>query len=365
MKYSVVLKIFTIISAFFFSFNIIYASSASIYFGSLPKTIEEGEIVTISVKVKDSAEAINAVSGTVSFPENLLQPISLSKEKSLVTLWIQEPKIGKGKISFEGVILNPGFQGDNGLIFQARFKAKNTGQVNLNFIEGSVLANDGLGTNVLASLNPSNFRIVTAGLRPVVEIPKKDLVVTPSNKKIAKLPVITDYSISIKSKERFYVTGKGEPNLLTKIMFDNISIKSMGERFLDLIQTKKKKIDSVIVKNDNLGNFTYVSPSDLLAGVYSATPFLVDEESNQEKPGVGVQLFVSVSKVVKYLIIVINILALLIPIVTLCVIIYFIPWYSWLRMRVLKKKLGLEEEKIQVTENQLIRKDNAEDNTPI
>ena len=75
------------------------------------------------------------------------------------------------------------------------------------------------------------------------------------------------------------------------------------------------------------------------------------------RSGLGVQLLVSDSKVVKALVVVINVLGLLIPIVALCVIIYFIPWYSWRRMRVLKKKLGLEEEKIELSEHQLARQD--------
>ena len=94
-----------------------------------------------------------------------------------------------------------------------------------------------------------------------------------------------------------------------------------------------------------------------MAGVYNATPFLVDSDANTEKPGLGVQLLVSDSKIVKMLVVVINVLGLLIPIVGLGVIIYFIPWYSFKRMRVLKKKLGLEEEKIEISGHQLLRQD--------
>ena len=32
------------------------------------------------------------------------------------------------------------------------------------------------------------------------------------------------------------------------------------------------------------GNFKYISGNDLVAGVYNATPFLVDEDANVEKP---------------------------------------------------------------------------------
>ena len=127
------------------------------------------------------------------------------------------------------------------------------------------------------------------------------------------------------------------------------------------MQTKRKKLDAVLVKNDPAGQFQYESGAGLVAGVYNATPFLVDSDTNTEKPGLGVQLLVSDSKIVKALVVLINILGLLIPIVGLGVIIYFIPWYSFKRMRVLGKKLGLEEEKLDISGKQMERHYNMSD----
>ena len=126
---------------------------------------------------------------------------------------------------------------------------------------------------------------------------------------------------------------------------------------MDLIQSKKKRLDDVLVKNDEQGDFEYKSPNNLVAGVYNATPFLLDNETNTDKPGLGVQLLVKDNKIVKGLVTFINVLMLLIPIVGLIMIIYFIPWYSSRRMRIMKKKMGLEEEKIEITEHQLKRQD--------
>jgi hypothetical protein len=155
--------------------------------------------------------------------------------------------------------------------------------------------------------------------------------------------------------------GKGEPNALTKIVFKDVSFRSVGERFIGFLLTKKKTLSEVLVKNDAAGAFEYVSATNLVAGVYNATPFLVDESTNTEKPGLGVQLLVSDSKLVKMLVVAINVLGLLIPIVGLGVIIYFIPWYSWKRMRVLKKKLGLEEEKLELSGHALERQEKIQD----
>lgn len=340
--------------------NIVLAS-ARIYFSNTPRQVEEGDRLSIDVRVGAKDEPINAVSGAIVFPSDLVKVVAINKEKSLVNFWTVEPKLLKDKISFEGVILNPGFSGEGGFLFKVTFEAKNAGIVNLQLSEGALLANDGLGTNVLADLGSANFKIVRA--QPV--IPLKPVAETPQgipDRKLA-LPVIVEYPPSINTKDTFTLRGKGEPGFLTRIVFKDLSSKSLGERFIERLQTKKKKLDEALVKNDENGSFEYISPNNLLAGVYNATPFLVDEDTNIEKPGFGAQLLVSDSKIVRGLVVVINVLGLLIPIVLLCVIIYFIPWYSWLRMRILRKKIGLEEEKLEISEHQLKRQDKILDQT--
>ncbi|MFA7285709.1 MAG: hypothetical protein WC011_02585 [Candidatus Paceibacterota bacterium] len=354
------LIIFILFFGLFFSLNMDALASSSLYF-SKPPIVSEGDRLTIFLRVNSTDQSINAVSGVVSFPENLLRAVSASKESSIINLWTGEPKITRGQISFEGVILNPGFSGNNGLVLKIVFEAKTKGVANLNFTEGSILANDGLGSNVLADLSGTSIRINSfvkpTDTRPIKVVAEEKTEIKTENK-LAKLPVIVEASSSIASKEKIYISGKGEPNSLTKIVFKDVSLRSLGEELLTRLQFKKTKLDSILVKNDELGNFQYTSTSNLIAGVYNATPFLVDENESIEKPGLGTQILVSDSKIVKNLIVFINVLGLFIPIVILCVIIYFIPWYSWLRMRILKKKLGLEEEKIELTGINLARQDN-------
>jgi hypothetical protein len=100
-----------------------------------------------------------------------------------------------------------------------------------------------------------------------------------------------------------------------------------------------------------------VSPANLVAGVYNATPFLVDEETNTERPGFGIQFLISDNKIIKNLVVFINILALMIPIVALIVAIYFIPWFSLRKMRILRGKMGLEEKEIEYEQHTIEKKD--------
>lgn len=347
--------------------NISLAQDASLFFGTPPKQVEVGDRFSLDVKVKSINQAINAVSALVVYPSDLLKIISISRDNTIMNFWTADPRFIKDKISFEGVIMNPGFLGNNGLIFKVTFEARNTGIAYINFTEGALLANDGLGSNVLATLGSVKTKIIPNQVLPdksvVIKSEEKPGIAQIEPSKIVALPVITEYPLSVESKDKFYIKGKGEPNSLTRIVFKDVANKSVGERFISTLQTKKKKLDDALVKNDINGAFEYVSPVNLVAGVYNATPFLVDEDLNVEKPGFGAQLLVSDSKIVKALVVLINVLGLMIPIVVLCVVIYFIPWYSWLKMRIIKKKLGLEEEKILVSGHQIERQDKILDNT--
>ncbi len=368
MKFMAFLKVFFLSFFLFIIFgcfqqNFAHASS-TLFFSTPPKVIEEGDRVSVNVRVNSTDQSINAISGIFAFPADLLQTVSIVKDNSIINLWTKEPKAYRDKIVFEGIVLNPGFQGAGGNVFRVTFEAKKTGQVNLGFNEGSVLANDGLGSNVLVTFGKADFKIIN---KPVIfqdkVIVQQTEGTTSLDKRLVALPVITEYSPLVNSLDTFFVKGKGEPDALTKIVFKDVSVKSVGERLIAYLQSEKKKLDEVLVKNNNEGLFEYISPKDLVAGVYNATPFLVDTDANVEKPGLGVQLLVSDSKIVKTLVVVINVLGLLIPIVTLIVIIYFIPWYSWRRMRLLKKRMGLEEEKIDLSGHQMERQEKILDKT--
>src|SRR3989344_8750698 len=192
------------LAAFLFAANLAFAQS--LFFSIPEKQTTIGERFVVDVRVESKIAPINAVSGTLLFPENLLRVISISKDKSIVNLWTLDPTIGRGSILFEGIILNPGFQGSSGLIFRATFEAKTSGTAVFNFSKGAILANDGRGTNILAALGSANFNILAGSLPP-----EEGVARIPSSR-LAALPVITEYSASILSKESAYLQGNGEPN---------------------------------------------------------------------------------------------------------------------------------------------------------
>lgn len=147
----------------FFLPHISFAATLSITPAASSRSVEQ--TFTESVLVDAGGQAINAVSGTISFPPSTLQVISISESSSIVNFWATNPSFSNasGTISFEGVILNPGFSGSAGNIITVTFQAKAAGQSPLSFTAGSVLANDGQGTNVLSAMTGAAVSIVSTG----------------------------------------------------------------------------------------------------------------------------------------------------------------------------------------------------------
>ena len=148
---------------------------ASIYFSPTAKNVEAGSVFTVAVKVSSQDQAMNAVSGDVSFPSGQLKVLSISKLNSIVTLWVRDPfftnssaSAGGGDVHFEGIVLNPGFTGSDGTVIQITFQAIGSAgdQPALAFSSAAVLANDGNGTPILGSQGAAQF-MITAQTTPV------------------------------------------------------------------------------------------------------------------------------------------------------------------------------------------------------
>lgn len=163
-------RIFTyVLSALIFPIALFFlfspsASAATLSISPAASEHYVGTTFSESVLVDAGEGAINAVSGTISFPPSTLEVVSISESSSAINFWASQPSFSNdsGTINFEGVVLNPGFSGSDGNVITITFKAKAEGQSDLSFTSGSVLANDGLGTNVLSSMSGANVSIMVA-----------------------------------------------------------------------------------------------------------------------------------------------------------------------------------------------------------
>jgi hypothetical protein len=142
------------------------AYAATLYFSPAAQTVTAGQTFTVNVDASSADQAMNAASGEVSFPASQLRVLSISNKLSAMNLWVQNPTFSNGvdggTIDFAGIILNPGFTGTGANIITVRFQALVPGKAALSFVSGSVLANDGSGTNILTTMGMTTVTVVPA-----------------------------------------------------------------------------------------------------------------------------------------------------------------------------------------------------------
>ena len=146
------------------------ASAAGLYFSPSQGTFYKNENFSVSILV-NSEEAINAVQGVMSFPTEYFEVVSVkSNTNSIIDLWVRKPSFSNasphGNVQFEGVVLNPGFVGSSGRVMEVVFRVKNEGLAGLDFSDSAILANDGLGTNILTSNASANFSLLPPRFAP-------------------------------------------------------------------------------------------------------------------------------------------------------------------------------------------------------
>jgi len=138
-----------------------FAEAATIYFSPAAGSFKTGDLINISVRVNTQEQAINNTDGTIYFPADTLEVISVSKSGSIFSLWVEEPNFSNsaGSISFNGGVPTPGFTGSSGKVLGIVFRAKKAGTASVSFASASIRANDGYGTNILTGSGQAQFDI--------------------------------------------------------------------------------------------------------------------------------------------------------------------------------------------------------------
>ncbi|MBU4216345.1 cohesin domain-containing protein [Candidatus Parcubacteria bacterium] len=164
-----------IIASLIFGAVNIFTNSASAAGASLYLTPSTGTYVidgefTISVKLNTGGQVVNAAEGALSYDAALLEAVSINRNGAVFNLWTTEPVATGGNIKFGGGVPMPGYNGVSGHVLSVKFKAKAPGVAQVNFTSGAVLANDGKGTNILASMGVGSYTI-----SPKIEAPTSGL----------------------------------------------------------------------------------------------------------------------------------------------------------------------------------------------
>lgn len=155
----------------FFLATFTFADAASLVLSPSTGVYGADTTFSVQVQVKTGGQSVNAAEGTLSYNPNELSVVSVNRNSSIFNLWVTEPTFSNsaGTINFSGG--SPaGYSGGTGSIMTVTFRAKGSGAAKVNFNNGSVLANDGRGTNILTSMNGGSYTIQTIQTTPEPEV---------------------------------------------------------------------------------------------------------------------------------------------------------------------------------------------------
>ena len=322
----------------------VFVLAADLYLSPATGSYNVDQIFPIDVYVSSIDQAINAVSGAISFSPDKLEVVSLSKDGSIFNLWVLDPVFSNsaGIITLEGITLNPGFIGSAGKIIRINFKAKESGNSLLTFSSSSVLANDGKGTNVLVGIGSGNYTIQSEIASP----PAEDV----SSKNAPEAVIIS--SPTHPDSEKWY--SNSNPKFAWEVPEDTIGIKLLVDRrsvatptvfYSELISEKQlgSLAGGIWYFHAQLQNeFGWGEISHYKFQIAAATSSLLNiEEEDGEIADIQPVLFSGTALTpIEVLKLAIDYLATIITFLVLLLAIIFGTIWSWQKIEEIRKKTG-------------------------
>ena len=122
-----------------------------------------GETKKIDVTL-NARTPINAVGATIKFPQDSMEVVGFSKEKSFFDLWTEETAINEdtGEIHFSGGTIKQGGIIGTGTVLTLTVRPKKTGDETLFFKDSQVYSNDGKGTQLDNDTRSLTFGVTSA-----------------------------------------------------------------------------------------------------------------------------------------------------------------------------------------------------------
>ncbi len=319
----------TLIFLLFFGVFDQVAEAATLSFAPASGSYTVGNTFAVAVRVSSTDQAMNAASGAIAFSNNKLEVVSLSKSGSIFNLWVQEPSFSNstGMVSFEGIVLDPGFTGANGKIITVNFRVKSAGTAPISFSSGSVLANDGAGTSILKSLGGASFNLGTA---PPSEIAPPAPAATPPETlpvAIPETPTITNYPSQLQTGDTLVVEGTTDPDSRVALWLQQLGVEA------------RKTV--AIITSDQHGNFIFIYQKQLKEGIYE---FWAEALSDENIISVPSEKFIaqvegSASTPSDTPACTADYFTVIIALLTLIVLLLVIIWYGWHKLFLLEARL--------------------------
>lgn len=172
-----------VLATTFYLMSGVLAEAASLSLSPSTGVYTSNGTFSVRVLVNTNGKPVNAADATLSFNPRELSVVSVNRNGSIFNLWVTEPAFSNsaGTINFSGG-LPSGYTGSSGNIMTITFRAAGAGTARVSFTNGSVLANDGRGTNVLTSMNGGTYTIQAQSAAPEPEVIE---YVAPANTPVA------------------------------------------------------------------------------------------------------------------------------------------------------------------------------------
>lgn len=169
-QYRRLLLIFAL-SLFAYCASVQFVEAATLGLSPNTGVYSTGSTFTVRVVVNTDGKSVNAAEGTLLFNPRELTVVSVNRNSSIFNLWVTEPTFSNtaGTITFSGG-LPSGYSGTAGTIMNVTFKTAGAGTARVTFKSGSVLANDGKGTNILTAMNGGSYTIQAQAATPEPEV---------------------------------------------------------------------------------------------------------------------------------------------------------------------------------------------------
>jgi hypothetical protein len=261
-----ILLVLAIIMCFFTPYK---TDAATLSISPSSSNVSVGNIITVKVYVNTLGKSINNGEATIQFPTDMLDVISVTKNSSIFSLWVEEPSFSNntGIITFNGGIPNPGWTGSRGYITSITFKAKKQGVASILLSDGAVRENDGLGTNILTAKSGSTISIISSS-KEEIKVPVKDT----DKSTILK----NEFTPSIRFEGNQGIINLSNKKIITNIDYFTLSIDNTStfkinkeqlinyEYYLPIQREGSHSIN--IVSFENTGKYTesvltYISPA--------------------------------------------------------------------------------------------------------
>ncbi len=283
------------------------AEAALLYISPADGTYTQGDKINIQIYAS-SQVSLNAVSGTISFSTKLFTVESISKSGSIMSFWAEEPSFSnsKGSISFEGVSPGQGYEGSRGKVLSITLRALRPGKGELTFTGGSILANDGMGTNILASFGDAEFTIRAPAPLPAVSTstPEAEIIVETGP---PEPPIIEKYKSEITPSEFFRVEGS--------TIYPDVEI-------IFQIEPERGEVIHESTQAFSSGKFIFTLSRPLQSGVYKVSAVIKNEKGVKSDPSKTIVVSVKPPPWVTWGNEIIQILSIAVPLLALCVLIF-------------------------------------------